>query len=472
MRIFKAKREKMHSLDKVQRQKYWKILIGLAGLFGFIWFIIICMYLFAQDSVELVQEVEAQLNTLYVDENKTIIDPSIKIEQVNELVDKANQLESYRTRFIRKEVHDTVKKYEDLILLNQLLTESVSNNPRALISRDFTNFKTTATKNQVQEIELKRHYVKDDEYKRLLDAAFNEVKVIVENYEQYKQLIEQLPSRFDDVSQLDEWLVALGKIETVQDYALKHGNSTEIEKKLEDKVAIFINGMSNINAQTPFDDKKIEKLFSSKILTKQLSGHELDPRLLVSLTFDDGPNPEFTTQVLDVLNQYQIKGTFFVMGAYVDEYPEIARRIVDEGHIIANHTYNHFDLAKLSDEEVLQQIEWAQESIRDVTGVEAHLFRMPFGSGGKRVVDLAQGLVSIIWNIDTLDWQTHDADLIIEKTLSKLEKQSLILMHDTHQATPDALKILIPELLERGYTFVDPLQVGFDYRFFVHETSE
>lgn len=175
---------------------------------------------------------------------------------------------------------------------------------------------------------------------------------------------------------------------------------------------------------------------------------------------------EYTPQILDILAEYDIKATFFVYGAYVDENPEMARRIVEEGHILGNHSYSHPDFSQISDEEVLQQIEWTQESIYDATGYEAFLYRMPFGAGGPRVVNLLSDYTSIIWNLDSLDWHLQDANAIYENVMANMSNDALILMHDTGQYTVDAVARFVPELVERGYEFVSPMEMDFQHRFF------
>ena len=144
----------------------------------------------------------------------------------------------------------------------------------------------------------------------------------------------------------------------------------------------------------------------------------------------------------------------------------MARRIVEEGHIIANHSYSHPDFSQISDEEVIQEIEWTQESIVDATGVAPTLYRMPFGAGGPRVVRLLSDMTSIIWNVDSLDWELQDAELIYQNVMANLSNDMLVLMHDTAQYTVDAVARFVPELIEQGYEFVTPMELDFQHRFF------
>lgn len=215
-----------------------------------------------------------------------------------------------------------------------------------------------------------------------------------------------------------------------------------------------------------YEQITLDAIFANSLLSERLKGSPLNPLPKVSLTFDDGPNMEYTPQILDILAEYDVKATFFVYGAYVDDHPEMAQRILDEGHILGNHSYSHPNFNDISDEEVIQQIEWTQESIYDETGYVASLYRMPFGAGGPRVVNLLPDYTSIIWNLDSLDWHLQDADAIYENVMANLSNDSLILLHDTAQYTVDAVERFVPELLEMNYEFVSPMEMSFQHRFF------
>ena len=197
-----------------------------------------------------------------------------------------------------------------------------------------------------------------------------------------------------------------------------------------------------------------------------LDGTPLHQRPKIALTFDDGPNEEFTPQILNILNQYGAKGVFFVYGAYVEQFPDMARRIINEGHLIGNHSYSHPNFDDISDGEVLQQINWTQEIVEEATGYLPTMYRMPFGAGGLRVVQLLPELTSITWNLDSLDWQLQDAQAIFDRVIPMLSNDTLLLMHDTSQTSVDALALLMPVLVERGYEFVFPDQLIYQNRYY------
>ena len=207
-------------------------------------------------------------------------------------------------------------------------------------------------------------------------------------------------------------------------------------------------------------------MFKCNTLSKNLSGSILDSRKLVSLTFDDGPNPLYTQQVLDILAKYEVKATFFLLGQEVERHPDLAKKIVEEGHMVANHSFGHPNLAEISDEEVLKEINQTQDVIFDATGVTPTMYRMPYGAGGARVVNLFPELESVIWNVDSEDWISNDAYLIYENVAANMLPHTVILMHDKHQSTVDSLELIIPDLLDQGYEFVDPLEVGMEFLYY------
>ncbi len=179
----------------------------------------------------------------------------------------------------------------------------------------------------------------------------------------------------------------------------------------------------------------------------------------IALTFDDGPHPSKTDKILDLLAEYQIHATFFVIGQNVAAYPEVVRREIKEGHEIGNHTYSHKSLYRCQKETVEKEIISTEEILIDKTGCVPRVFRPPEGAYTCDILDVAgrMNYDVILWTIDTRDWAKASTDQIVSTVLKKVKNGSIILMHDftisgTH--TLDALKILIPKLLDMGYEFV------------------
>ncbi|WP_176446673.1 polysaccharide deacetylase family protein [Lentibacillus sp. CBA3610] len=182
----------------------------------------------------------------------------------------------------------------------------------------------------------------------------------------------------------------------------------------------------------------------------------------VALTFDDGPDTRFTPQVLDVLNQYQVNATFFLMGARAAEYPDIVQRANAEGHAIGNHTYWHPNLT----EESLGRVQWevtsTEETLEQILGFRPRLFRPPYGSLNREIVELLgqMGNTVVLWNVDSMDWRQLGADVIADNVLANTMPGSIILMHDGGDWTMDlsgtvnALHEIIPRLQQQGIEFV------------------
>ncbi|MGD8191067.1 polysaccharide deacetylase family protein [Brevibacillus ginsengisoli] len=170
---------------------------------------------------------------------------------------------------------------------------------------------------------------------------------------------------------------------------------------------------------------------------------------------------EFLDRMLDTLDKYQIKTTFFLDGSWVKKYPELARKIKDRGHEIANHAYSHPDMAQLGAERIQQEIGKTQDIIEQTTGVKPTLFAPPSGSFSDQVVQIARNgfhMKTILWTADTVDWQKPSASTVIERIEPKLDNGVLVLMHPT-QASSDALEALIKIAKKRRLTITTVSEV-------------
>lgn len=174
---------------------------------------------------------------------------------------------------------------------------------------------------------------------------------------------------------------------------------------------------------------------------------------MIAFTFDDGPYYSVDSRILDTLQAYGGRATFFIVGSRVNDYKDTLKRIRDSGSEIGNHTFNHKNLEKISPEEVTSQIEMTNDAVEAVTGFRPKLVRVPYGAFKGQV----PGLVSypmIQWNIDTQDWSSKDKDAIAASVLSQARDGSIILMHDLYSATAEAFETVIPLLAAQGYQFV------------------
>ena len=180
---------------------------------------------------------------------------------------------------------------------------------------------------------------------------------------------------------------------------------------------------------------------------------------MIALTFDDGPHPKYTRQILDVLDEYGIPATFFFVGENVSYYQDTAREVVKRGHEIGNHTYSHPKVSKQSDVAFREELVRCENIIEQVTGVCPKVFRPPQGSWNQRVYDIARerDYSVILWDLDTLDWAHTPSEKIASYILENAKSGNIILMHDYHSGgctTIDAMRMFIPNLIEQGYRFV------------------
>lgn len=183
---------------------------------------------------------------------------------------------------------------------------------------------------------------------------------------------------------------------------------------------------------------------------------------VIALTFDDGPHPTYTNQILDILKEYDVKATFFVLGKFAEAYPDIIIRQWQEGHEIGNHTYSHVDAKRVSKKVLYNEYKKTQEIIENLINHQPRLFRPPYGSFDSQALDIVEMHDSIIvlWSAhqDSKDWSNPDVEEIVNTTLSNIRNGDIILFHDyvyyDESSTVEALKEIIPELKSRGYRFV------------------
>jgi peptidoglycan/xylan/chitin deacetylase (PgdA/CDA1 family) len=182
----------------------------------------------------------------------------------------------------------------------------------------------------------------------------------------------------------------------------------------------------------------------------------------IAMTFDDGPNPQHTPRLLDMLRARNIKATFYVIGSNVDLYPQIVRRIVAEGHEIGNHSYTHRLLSKMSDAAVRDDLTRCRDAIGRAAGVQPRTLRPPYGGLLQRQrewIHAEFGYPTIMWSVDPLDWKRPGPSVVCSRILSKTTPGSIVLAHDLHGATVDAMPATLDGLLQRGFQFVTVSQL-------------
>jgi peptidoglycan/xylan/chitin deacetylase (PgdA/CDA1 family) len=182
----------------------------------------------------------------------------------------------------------------------------------------------------------------------------------------------------------------------------------------------------------------------------------------IAMTFDDGPSPETTPRLLDILKQRNIKATFFMIGQNAERNPAIVKRILAEGHEIGNHSWTHPQLSKLSDDRVTEEINKTQNAIKDASGYTPVLMRPPYGAITARQKDWIEkqfGLSVIIWSVDPFDWKRPGASVIEERILAGARPGAIVLSHDIHKQTVDAMPATLDALAAKGFKFVTVSQL-------------
>lgn len=201
------------------------------------------------------------------------------------------------------------------------------------------------------------------------------------------------------------------------------------------------------------------------VISADIADRDIDPdKPMVALTFDDGPHPEHTMAILDVLAEYDAVATFFELGSLVESYPDVVRRQVALGNELGNHSYSHKSFNSMTDMEIAQDYEMTSQAFMDAVGFTPTFFRPPYGYCNE-FVQANMPIPCVTWSVDTLDWESRDTDAIME-VLAETEDfdGAVILMHDIYESTVDAVEILVPQLIDDGYQLVT-LSELFEYHF-------
>ena len=221
--------------------------------------------------------------------------------------------------------------------------------------------------------------------------------------------------------------------------------------------------------QTTADPEKTEKEAQAAFIADIVSGKQTvscvrngsiyqnkDAKKMVALTFDDGPYTNMTEKYLAILEQYDAKATFFVLGQYVLTKPDSAKHIVASGNEIASHTWYHHNMPKLKAADIQEDFRKTEAAFEQVLGFQPNLFRAPYGSINQTVRDVAKsyGQQSVMWSIDPQDWKVKDSEQIAYHILNRVQDGDIILLHENKKATLEALPLLLSGLQKKGYEVV------------------
>jgi len=219
-----------------------------------------------------------------------------------------------------------------------------------------------------------------------------------------------------------------------------------------DRYSLFPGSMEIVSLTVPYEKMRIKlPLPAEKTEAPKTENTE---RKMVALTFDDGPNPVHTNAILDVLEKYDARATFFDLGYLAEKYPEVVKREAALGCEVGSHSYDHDNFNKLSAAEITADVQKTEAIFQKILGKSPSSFRPPYGNCNESV----KGLIPLpiyLWSVDTLDWKTRNAGAIVNevKKISDLDGK-VILMHGIYGSTAEATAVLVPYLMEQGYELV------------------
>ena len=181
----------------------------------------------------------------------------------------------------------------------------------------------------------------------------------------------------------------------------------------------------------------------------------------IALTFDDGPHPRYTEQLLDGLKERGVVATFFVTGEHAALHPDVIERMHKEGHMIGNHTYSHMQLNKKNLQAFKEELLRTSEVIEEIIGEEVLYVRPPYGSWNKSIEE-DLNMFPVLWTVDPLDWCSSNVEAIVNRIVKNTREDDIILMHDYYATSVEAALQAVDRLLEQGYHFVTVEEIMFD----------
>lgn len=219
---------------------------------------------------------------------------------------------------------------------------------------------------------------------------------------------------------------------------------------------IILMANSYINLNGPITTRYPTYMDDGKFIVRKGS----EDLKILAITFDDGPHPRITKEILKTLDEYDIKATFFMLGKNVENYPKVVEQVYKEGHEIGNHTYSHIDVKACSESKIKDEIQKTQALLESITNTKHNLFRPPFGYHNKKILKIVKenDCRIVLWSdVDSKDWSNPGVNHIVKEIMNKVKNGDILLFHDYVEGksdTAEALKIIIPKLKEKGYEFV------------------
>lgn len=293
-----------------------------------------------------------------------------------------------------------------------------------------------------EDIINKKYYVNNDKYFIEVDyPCFNDKNIDNHINDYVNNTINEFKYKVDTYSYmyLDYDYSINNKVVEVIFY--KYFN---INNKVNIDSIVFNINNNNIDIKEVINTTNYSNIYQSDIIDAN--------KKMVALTFDDGPNYN-TSKILEILNKYNVSATFFVLGSKISGNEKILKKMDKYGMEIGNHTYSHKLMTKMDNEHIIKEIKDTNELIYNVIGRYPKVVRPSYGSFNKKIKE-SINMPIIIWNIDTLDWKSHNSTKIVSRIMNKVNDGDIILMHDIYSATVKAVDIVVPKLISEGYQIV------------------
>ena len=212
-------------------------------------------------------------------------------------------------------------------------------------------------------------------------------------------------------------------------------------------VAICMTGMANEQVSAVFNNQSLRKVPVYGVDTNEK---------IVALTFDAAWGADKTQGILDILDKHGVDGTFFLVGFWIDKFPDMVKKIAESGCDIGNHSNNHLNMSTLSKEKIAEELDYVTEGVKQLTGIETKFFRPPFGGYNNTLLEVVEekNMIGVQWTVDSLDWKGLSATEILLRVNKGVKNGSIILFHNNSDNILEALPLVIANLKNQGYKMV------------------
>ncbi len=212
-------------------------------------------------------------------------------------------------------------------------------------------------------------------------------------------------------------------------------------------VAICMTGMANEQVSAVFNNQSLRKVPVYGVDTNEK---------IVALTFDAAWGADKTQGILDILDKHGVDGTFFLVGFWIDKFPDMVKKIAESGCDIGNHSNNHLNMSTLSKEKIAEELDYVTEGVKQLTGIETKFFRPPFGYYNNTLLEVVEekNMIGVQWTVDSLDWKGLSATEILSRVNKGVKNGTIILFHNNSDNILEALPLVIANLKNQGYKMV------------------